>query len=513
MNTKDDFKEIELNFENSHKNDNDKYYSRFDNSPDEVEKPEKVQNMEIKDGINSSNDQETDLESTTVEEKEDLVDELVNRNGITFYHFRTYIVIALFLLADGAEMIVISLLVSRLGKLWDLDVSQKGFMGSAVFVGFFFGAIIAGKLSDNKGRKPTYIVGSLIVCLFSSLSAISPNYTAFLIFRALNGFGIGMTVPSASSLSAEITPNKYRGWVLNLVWVLFPIGEIIAVVIARFELQSENGWRLLLGFAAIPCFIACCLSCFITESFRFYLATKQYEKGFEGLNRLLKVPLTDIQKHKIIEEQEKKKHIKSEFKSLFKKEYMWLTIKTGLIFYISSLVYYGVVYILPQTLEVVNQQKFVEDQNLDDMYIGIVVSAFVEIPSTFLTGVLMNIKSLGRVRSLMLGFLFTGLSAMFSAIFINGIATWASVIKFGINIPFGVIYIYVAEAFPTNIRTIALGITNSFTRLGGITTPLISQAAFSKNIISPYIIYSISCIFGLWLSYVLPFETLGRKIA
>jgi putative MFS transporter len=513
MDNKDDFREIEIEMKPMEKTHDKKYYLEFDNSPDmvkEIDQPDTIK-QDITAHNNAEEHQETDIETSGEKGTGgDLIEELIEKCGITFNHIKMFSVIALFLLADGAEMIVISLLVSKLGTLWNLDVSQKGFMGSAVFVGFFFGAIVAGKLSDNKGRKPTYIVGSIIVCLFSSLSAFSPNYPVFLIFRALNGFGIGMTVPSASSLSAEITPTTYRGWVLNLVWVLFPVGEILAVVIARSELDSENGWRMLLGLAAIPCFLACCVSCFINESFRYYFSTKQFERGFDGLSRLIGRSLTDSEKDKIKSQLEKIPPIKSEFRSLFAKEYFWLTIKTGLIFYISSLVYYGVVYILPQTLEAVN---ILEDEtDPKQMYIGIIISAFVEIPSTFLTGYLMNLKILGRVRSLMLGFLFTALASMFCSIFIYGASKWASVIKFGINIPFGVIYIYVAEAFPTNIRTIALGVTNSFTRLGGITTPLISQAAFSKGIVIPFIIYAIASVFGVWLSYSLPFETLGKKI-
>jgi MFS family permease len=507
MDHKDEFKEIEIEMKPIERTKNNKYYMRFDNSP-EI-KPDNTENHKYDKDSNSHEHQETDVEGNE-NTSEDLIDELVEQNGMSFYHVKTFLVISLFLLADGAEMIVISLLVSRLGSLWDLDASQKGFMGSSVFVGFFVGALVAGKLSDNKGRKPTYIIGSIIVCIFSSLSAISPNYTLFLIFRALNGFGIGMTVPSASSLAAEITPNKYRGWVLNFVWILFPVGEIIAVVIARFELETENGWRILLGLAAIPCFLATCVSCFINESFRFYISNKRYEQGFNCLNKLLTKPLNEEQKEKIKKQQEHKPAVRSEFRSLLVKEYIWLTVKTGLIFYISSLVYYGVVYILPQTLEAVNALE--AETDINQIYIGIIISAFVEIPSTFLTGLLMNIKPLGRIGSMILGFLFTGLASMFCAIFIFGVAKWASVIKFGINIPFGVIYIYVAEAFPTNIRTIALGVTNSCTRLGGITTPLISQAAFSKGIIFPYIIYAIASVFGILLSYSLPFETLGRKI-
>ena len=103
----------------------------------------------------------------------DTIDQIINSIGITRYHYKLYTIFALFLLADGAEMIVVSLLITKLTTLWDLSIGQKGFLGSAVFVGFFLGAIIAGKISDTKGRKPTYIIGSLLVFIFSTVSAFS----------------------------------------------------------------------------------------------------------------------------------------------------------------------------------------------------------------------------------------------------------------------------------------------------------------------------------------------------
>ena len=153
----------------------------------------------------------------------DLIDQIVNSVGITSYHLKIYSVISLFFLADGAEMIVISLIVSKLGVNWNLSISEKGFMGSSVFVGFFFGALVAGKFSDTKGRKPVYVIGSVIVSMFSLASAFSTSYFILIILRALNGFGIGMCIPSASSLAAEITPTRWRSYVLNIVWIFFQL--------------------------------------------------------------------------------------------------------------------------------------------------------------------------------------------------------------------------------------------------------------------------------------------------
>jgi MFS family permease len=564
-----------------------------------------------------------------------LIDSIIDDVGITWYHLRIYLILSLFFLADGAEMIVISLLIKQMGKHWNLNASEKGFTGSVVFIGFFIGALVSGKISDTHGRKPVFVVGSLLVCVFSVASAFANNFTTFLILRALNGFGIGISIPSSSSLAAEITPTNYRSWVLNLVWVFFPFGEIFATIIAKNILKTENGWRYLLGFAALPTVLSAIICFFIFESPRFYFTIRNYDKAFQGLERMIEHrknklidvvgnnfsddskpkdanneiyldannkfndtnsednhnknvnnEINDIEKNPnqnkrensqdiifqdgdilmknpykdnlnkyltlnnkindegrkiIIIENEKEDEIKPEFKTLLKKRYIYLTFLCCLIFYVCSFVYYGLIYILPQTIVYVdpkdlsnstlsnnltngnysnnynitinkNLEGLKEQENEDEMYRGVILSALSEIPSTILTGFIGNMPFFGRKGSLLYGFILSGISALLCSMFMKNLTIFATALKFSIGIPYGVIYLYVSEAFPTKIRTISLGVTNSFNRLGGISTPIISQLAFSAQANNPYKIYSLICFLAAIFSYLLPFETLGRTI-
>ena len=600
-----------------------------------------------------------------------LLDTIIDETGITWYNMRIYLILSLFLMADGAEMIVLSLLIKQLGEIWNLSDSQKGFTGSAVFIGFFIGALFAGKLSDLYGRKPVFITGALIVSIFSLSSAFALDFITFLILRAINGFGIGLSIPSSSSLAVEITSSKWRSWVMNLIWIFFPVGEVLVSIIASSFLKRENGWRYLLAFAAIPSIISAIISFFIYESPRFYFATRNYEKAFIGLERMVKNRkimlgnnphsnsnfqnnqnnldnldnLNNQNKqnklHNDIEMEEKnvqisysfnnnnnsddkqneikksnenininndnsinnninnpiimnmnlnmnnsfmdynspevnpyegkldnfftlnnelneeakkfikreneregEEIIKPEFKTLLKKKYLYLTILSCLIFLICSFIYYGVIYILPQTIigtksvnenlnvnltnlnstifnntyitsnlteNQIKNQKLIEEDN-DKMFRGVIISAISEVPATFLTGYIGNIPLLGRKGSMIFGFILAGISALLCSIYMNNLIIFATALKFSISIPFGLIYVYVSEAFPTKIRTISLGVTNSFNRIGGILTPVISQLAFASNPNDPYKLYGIMAFLGAFISYLLPYETLGRII-
>ena len=110
--------------------------------------------------------------------------------------------------------------------------------------------------------------------------------------------------------------------------------------------------------------------------------------------------------------------IKAEYKTLVSKEYFGLSSKICAFFNVVSFIYYGVVYILPQTIESsLNINNMNNITNLTDLnntitnntvdispddintptirvkcITGLILSALSEIPSTFFTGYLANIN-------------------------------------------------------------------------------------------------------------------------
>ncbi len=568
-----------------------------------------------------------------------LIESIIENLKFNKYIVLMFIILSFFFLADGGEMVVISLIVNKLEAQWGLSSTEKGFIGGAVFIGFFFGTLVGGKLSDSKGRKPVFILGSLLVFVFGIISAFSPSYWFLIIMRALFGFGVGISIPASTSLLTELTPVKHRSCVLTMVWFSFPIGEFISIIIAQNVLGLDNGWRYLLIFVAIPSFFAFVTSLCMIESPRFYYAKGEYNKAADILNVLLKTqnkpeltaderlrlqdegnkdknmpysvinrrisiseedqsslddisnnlekPIEDI--HQIpakineainedpkfnieLDEKGKKdkltkpKRQKSSYTTLCSRKFIRLTILICLLFFTNSFIYYGLVYILPQNLlylnlkdnirnylmnqtnvtdiileynpeynrynithsNLINDNKLIEElsfisnftnhinshhtQDETNMLNGLFLSVLLEIPSNIISIFLANFRFLGRKGSMSFGFILTGISGLLCIFLIDYIFIFAALLKFAINIPFSIIYIYTCEAYPTNVRSIGVGFSNSFNRIAGILTPLISQVMFNYRVYFPYIIYTTMAFTGSILSLLLPYETLGRKL-
>ena len=64
-------------------------------------------------------------------------------------------------------------------------------VNSLTFIVWIFGSMLASILSDKYGRKTVAVPFSVFACLCGLISAFSPEYWMFALFRSLVGIGIG----------------------------------------------------------------------------------------------------------------------------------------------------------------------------------------------------------------------------------------------------------------------------------------------------------------------------------
>ncbi len=219
---------------------------------------------------------------------------IIDKIGLSYFNSKVYLILALFFLADGGEMVVLSLITTKLSNKWNLSSSEKGLLGSSVSIGTFFGALLCGSYSDVIGRKPVFIVGSVIVTFFAFFSALINDYFSFFICRGICGLGIGLSIPSAFSLATEIIPSKFRHIAITMIWFFFPFGEIFIICLSKLLLKYDNGWRFILAFASLPCLIALILSFSIYESPKFLFTVGKYKEGIVILKKLVQLSKLDF---------------------------------------------------------------------------------------------------------------------------------------------------------------------------------------------------------------------------
>src|SRR5438105_273631 len=79
------------------------------------------------------------------------------------------------------------------------------------------GAFIFGLLADRYGRKIPLMIDLVFYSVVEVLTGLAPNFTTFLILRALFGIGMGAEWGVGASLVMEKVPARLRGVMSGLL--------------------------------------------------------------------------------------------------------------------------------------------------------------------------------------------------------------------------------------------------------------------------------------------------------
>jgi len=116
------------------------------------------------------------------------------------------------------------------------------------------GAFLFGLLADRYGRRKPLMANVIFFSVMELLCGFAPNFTVFLILRAIFGIGMGGEWGVGASLAMESAPVKWRGTLSGILQSGYSIGYLLAAVAARFILPAW-GWRAMFWIGGIPAVI------------------------------------------------------------------------------------------------------------------------------------------------------------------------------------------------------------------------------------------------------------------
>ncbi len=117
------------------------------------------------------------------------------------------------------------------------------------------GAFIFGLMADRYGRKLPLMIDLVFFSIVEVLSGLAPNYTTFLILRALFGIGMGGEWGVGASLAMEKAPKGSRGVLSGLLQEGYATGYLLAAV-CYFFVFPRWGWRPMFFIGGLPALLA-----------------------------------------------------------------------------------------------------------------------------------------------------------------------------------------------------------------------------------------------------------------
>ncbi len=182
---------------------------------------------------------------------------------------------------EGYDLIVYGTVVPSLlhDKAWSLNPAQAGAIGSYAVIGMLFGALIVGTLTDFVGRKVTLVSCVALFSLAMGGCALAPTPALFSILRFIAGLGLGGVIPTATAVTIEYAPRKWRTLTYTVMFSGYSLGGIIAAGLA-IPLIPAFGWRIMFWIGVVPLVLVVPVALFfLPESIGFLLAKGRREEA------------------------------------------------------------------------------------------------------------------------------------------------------------------------------------------------------------------------------------------
>src|SRR5437764_2915093 len=196
------------------------------------------------------------------------VDDIVarlERLPTSWWQVKTRIIVGVATFFDAFDALAIASVLPVIAPLWKLAPAQIGFMISAGFLGQLAGALLFGFVAERYGRMTAMIWSIALFGVMSLVCAFAWDYNSLLIFRTIQGVGLGGEVPVAAVFISELAKARGRGRFVLLYELVFPVG-LVAVALVGVWVVPRFGWQWMFVIGAVPALLALALRRLLPES-------------------------------------------------------------------------------------------------------------------------------------------------------------------------------------------------------------------------------------------------------
>ena len=447
------------------------------------------------------------------------VDDVLKKIGCGLFQVLAYLLAALsFFAFSSRNYLTFAFVNLEISRQWNLDGLEASIMPALSCIGVLMGSLTMGIASDRFGRVWPYAVFAFGLGVVVLASAFSPNFYFFLFFRMLAGFFLGGTQLVVYPTLLEFLPIDKRGQIATLVMFNQSIGSSLAAVLAWYLIATYTtiGWRLYIIVTAIPCLLLGVYRLvFFFESPRYLVSRGKIEKAWLVFGRMAKINRKNLQEIASIENFEAHVNNSDTFLShikkiprLFKKPFLWHTLSVS----IASPVTRSVIF--------ANSLMFLSVllQNLGvNPYMGLVIGSVSQIPGLLLMSIITEWPWFGRLNTFRLFAVLAAVSYFLFAFIQNEITIpiFTVFIFFSVAPMTSMVFTYISESYPTDVRATAASFIDAWAGLLGIATSL--TAGYLADLSSRYswlfpTVTGVACVIVLIDSFLLKIEPRGKEL-
>ncbi|WP_180093891.1 MULTISPECIES: MFS transporter [unclassified Acinetobacter] len=400
------------------------------------------------------------------------INTLVDEAKFTPFHWGVLIWCLLIIIFDGYDLVIYGVALPLLMQEWSLSAVQAGLLASTALFGMMFGAMCFGTLSDKIGRKKTIMICVGIFSGFTFCGAFASTPVEFGILRFLAGLGIGGVMPNVVALMTEYAPKRIRSTLVALMFSGYAIGGMASALLGAW-LVPVYGWKIMFYIAIIPCLALPLIWKFLPESLMYLTSKHQTDTTRTIVSKIAseQVLTTDTQfvLNEVSEED------KAPLKALFQQGRSFSTFMFWIAFFMCLLMVYALGSWLPKLMIQAGYSLGASMIFLFALNIGGMVGAIGggALADRFHIKKVLSIMFMcGALALILLGFNSPQM-VLYTLIAVAGAATIGSQI---------LLYTFVAQYYPTTVRSTGMGWASGIGRIGAIVGPVLTGALLTMNL-------------------------------
>ena len=187
----------------------------------------------------------------------------------------------------GFDIAIITGAGPFLTRKFELNDISLGFAFSSLLFGCVLGAFLAGRLTDQYGRKRILVWVAILFATTSVATALAPTFPLFVSARFLGGLAVGGASLLSPMYVAEVSPPAIRGR-MGTFYQLSIITGILTSYCINYLLRNTgpDNWRWMFLTGVAPSVLFLLLDTLAPETPRFLVRSGKRNEAFSILERI-----------------------------------------------------------------------------------------------------------------------------------------------------------------------------------------------------------------------------------
>jgi MFS transporter, putative metabolite:H+ symporter len=205
-------------------------------------------------------------------------------------HRRVVVAIGLGLFFEVYEIFLSSSIATALSTEYGVGGTSLKLLLASTFFGMFVGAAVFGRIADRVGRRRAFLLNLLWFSAWSLVAAFAPNQWVLIGARFMAGVGVGAEYPVADSYLSDILPASQRGrmaaWAYTCSFLAVPALGFLSLGLNERDFLGVAGWRILLVIGALGAVLVLLLRRSLPESPRWLASVGRVEEAHAAVRAL-----------------------------------------------------------------------------------------------------------------------------------------------------------------------------------------------------------------------------------